>query len=100
MSMTDLTKITTPFGLLDEETQDALMAHGGPYEYWASIGKWSDVRLNPAWGVATTYRVKPQPPKPREWWINYDNDVVLIYQPDNDGSFKKGGYIHVREVQE
>ena len=98
--MTDLTKITTPFGLLDEETQDALMAHGGPYEYWASIGEWSDVRLNPAWGVATTYRVKSLPPKPREWWINYDNDLVLRYQPDNDGSFKKGGYIHVREVLE
>lgn len=27
--MIDLTKITTPFGLLDAETQEALKAHGG-----------------------------------------------------------------------
>jgi hypothetical protein len=26
--MTDLTKITTPFGLLDPETKEALRAHG------------------------------------------------------------------------
>ena len=62
--MTDLTKITTPFGLLDAETQEALRAHGGPYEWWR--GAWEDVE--PMWGKTTTYRVKPQPPKPREWW--------------------------------
>ena len=27
----DLTTLTTPFGLLDRETQEALKAHGGPY---------------------------------------------------------------------
>jgi hypothetical protein len=28
--MKDLTKITEPFGLLDPETQEALVVHGGP----------------------------------------------------------------------
>ena len=32
--MRDLTKITTPYGLLDEATQKALQDHGGPYEEW------------------------------------------------------------------
>jgi hypothetical protein len=101
MSMTDLTKITTPFGLLNKETQDALIAHGGPYEYWASIGEWSDVRLNPAWGVATTYRVKPLPPKPREWWLCRDEKDHPFSVWDNlpaDDVWSE--VIHVREVLE
>lgn len=66
--MTDLTKITTPFGLLDYETREALKAHGGPYEMVGSAGAWIVVG-DPAWSGGTTYRVKPQPPKPREWWM-------------------------------
>lgn len=69
----DLTAITTPFGLLDEATQAALMAHGGPYEYWSVWTEmaWSAVG-RPEWRPHTTYRVRPapvEPPKPREWWI-------------------------------
>lgn len=54
----DLTKITTPFGLLDEETQRALLAHGGPYEFYSSSG-WS--RVSPVWSKAATYRVAELP---------------------------------------
>lgn len=97
--MTDLTKIITPFGLLDKETQDALIAHGGPWEYFGDDEEWHTETIQ-TWCSGTTYRVKPQPPKPREWWVNYDNDLVLIYQPDDDGSFREAGYIHVREVLE
>lgn len=57
--MTDLTKITTPFGLLDPETQEALKAHGGPYECWDG-GKWLGW-VYPSWLGDNTYRVKPQP---------------------------------------
>ena len=39
--MTDLTDLKTPFGLLDRETQEALKAHGGPYEYWNG-GSWTN----------------------------------------------------------
>jgi hypothetical protein len=52
----DLTKITAPFGLLPKETQDALKAHGGPYEIWRENG-WDE--WLPLWTVTATYRVKP-----------------------------------------
>lgn len=63
----DLTKITTPFGLLDAETQKALSAHGGPWESYAAGCKWVHCP-SPAWVDSSTYRVKPAPPKPRECW--------------------------------
>ena len=66
--MTDLTTITTPFGLLDTETREALRAHGGPYEFVDISGSWDEIDA-PAWQKNSTYRVKPAPPKPREWWI-------------------------------
>ena len=64
--MIDLTKIATPFGLLDAETQEALRAHGGPYEVYRSLG-WGDV-LQPSFDAIYAYRVKPARPKPRECW--------------------------------
>ena len=63
---TDLTTITMPFGLLDAETQEALKAHGGPYEWYASCDGWAE--WTPNWDWPNTYRVKPAPPKPRERW--------------------------------
>ena len=62
----DLTAITTPFGLLDAETQEALKAHGGPYEWYVSRDGW--IEWTPNWDWQNTYRVKPAPPKPRERW--------------------------------
>lgn len=41
--MKDLTKITTPFGLLDKETQDALReyhASGGVVEWYSNFAGW------------------------------------------------------------
>jgi hypothetical protein len=66
--MTDLTDLKTPFGLLDRETQEALKAHGGPLQFLNLHGKWqtSDVM---DWYANSTYRVRPAPPKPREWWL-------------------------------
>ena len=54
----DLTAITTPFGLLDEATQDVLRAHGGPYEMWDGA-EWDEGI--PSWYGDYTYRVKPGP---------------------------------------
>jgi hypothetical protein len=56
--MIDLTKIEKPFGLLDAETQAALIAHDGPIEMVAS-GKWKSVL--PSFDPDLTYRAKPQP---------------------------------------
>jgi hypothetical protein len=107
--MTDLTAITTPFGLLDEVygpgTQEALKAHGGPWEYYDDGAKWEDCQI-PMWVDRTTYRVKPAPPKPREWWATNQilhptlekatkfRDELIAENPGCDFS----AIIHVREV--
>lgn len=99
--MIDLTKITTPFGLLDKETQDALRAHGGPYEWFsceAGVALWVDDRdPDETFQYAhLAIRVKPQPPKPREWWI------VGLLLSDNEAEARDLAMgreiIHVREV--
>lgn len=61
----DLTKITTPFGLLDEATQAALKAHGGPYEWWDVDCDFVAVD-QPVWAARIVYRVAPSaaPAKP------------------------------------
>lgn len=56
----DLTQITTPFGLLDEETQKALKAHEGGVEYYRYDGLWSFTG-GPVWEKHLTYRAKPEP---------------------------------------
>ena len=66
--MIDLTKIREPFGLLDEATQKALREHGGPYQRFWSEG-WKDT-ADPRWWKELAYRVKPAPPKPREFWMS------------------------------
>ena len=105
--MTDLTKIATPFGLLDAETQKALQEHGGPYEIFNEDG-WSKPRRI-SWFKSSVYRVKPKPPKPREWWINvyfdkagYLNAGQLHFTRSKADEFGDGRIecIHVREVLE
>ena len=54
----DLTAVTTPFGLLDAATQEALRAHGGPYEMWDGA-EWDEGI--PSWYGDSTYRVQPKP---------------------------------------
>lgn len=73
----DLTKITTPFGLLDAETQKALKAHGGPYEIYDGPD-WIEYRGEP-WGpLHSVYRVRPEPPKPREVWVVFYPDGSVL----------------------
>ena len=100
--MTDLTKITTPFGLLDAETQGAMKAHGGPYEFWSGEGWNYTDYCNNDWAIA--HRVKPTPPKPREWWLRLDargnecgTDRVIGPPPPN---WNPDLTIRVREVIE
>lgn len=94
--MIDLTKITTPFGLLDEETKEALKSHKGEIEIYTS-GGWC-VCVRPPWDCACTYRAKPGP---REFWIRAGGAFSSreAAQADKD-RFKSipGDIIHVREV--
>lgn len=103
--MTDLTAITTPYGLLDPETQEALKAHGGPYECYTlgSEGEWTLLNWQFNWFNGHVYRVKPAPPKPREWWITtYDGmawDDEASAQMHNEGFHHLAAeIILVREV--
>jgi hypothetical protein len=97
--MTDLTAITTPFGLLDEATREALKAHGGPIEIYTGKG-WGE-RPDERWWDTLVYRVKPQPPKPREWWVTGDS---TLWRTEYDAEEwvelnpQHGPIIHVREV--
>ena len=93
----DLTTITSPFGLLDRETQEALMAHGGPYERW--IGDiWAKMTPTFKWQGENTYRVKPAPPKPREWWVSGGNCIWDTYAEAYNACDRGEKPIHVREV--
>lgn len=56
----DLTAITTPFGLLDEATQEALRAHGGPFQCYGVLGEWFDIE-SVSWQPSCAYRAKPAP---------------------------------------
>jgi hypothetical protein len=73
----DLTTITTPWALLDDATREALIQHGGPYEYANAATYWRFVpSISPAWFPGTVYRVAPQP---REWWITGGNCLWDTY---------------------
>ena len=96
--MTDLTKIEKPFGLLDAETQEALKAHGGPYEYFGS-GEWRAFAApTPVFDLWFTYRVKPQPPKPREFWLLDGRVYESPINADCANFGRAEEVIHVREV--
>lgn len=73
--MTDLTKITTPFGLLDEETQRALKECGGPWEIFDYRGKWSS-RDKPEFCKSHAYRQKPQPREYVAWVVVADDGEI------------------------
>ena len=100
----DLTAITTPFGLLDRETQEALKAHGGQLQYFCAGAYWLDQSGLPQWFPELAYRVKPEP---REWHAVgrhlYDTeaDAVAFRQTcaDMHGPHHlETPIIHVREV--
>lgn len=59
---TDLTRITTPFGLLNEKIQSALKSYykaGGEIEYY--VGHMWNHTTDPRWSASTTYRASLGP---------------------------------------
>ena len=100
----DLTKITTPYGLLDADTQKALREHGGPYEEWTGEKEWLVIERATHFRNKAVYRVKPQPPKPREWWIGFhSNGCYVLFKAEQDGrlhGWKPDDLVRVREVLE
>ena len=105
--MTDLTKIKTPYGiLLDEqpEVAKALRECGGPWQELSIYsGSWLDLHdEEPRWKeLGRTYRQKPQPPKPLEFWIeiNPTGSIVCTYHYNPyHPVYSSSRLIHVREV--
>jgi hypothetical protein len=92
----DLTAITTPFGLLDDATREALKAHGGPYQVYGPDGNWTS--WPPGWHVNCVYRVKPSPPKPREWWVSGGNCIWDTYTEAYNACDRGEKPVRVREV--
>lgn len=89
--MTDLTKITTPFGLLDGETQQVLRSYEGGIEKYLGSGWWAEVF--PKWVPYMTYRAT-LPVKPS---INWDHvSPTLNYLARDRG----GGLFLYREAPE
>lgn len=99
MMFSDLTQINVPFGLLDPETQEALKAHGGPFEVFAGRewGKPYSQRPN-EFAIDFAYRVKPTPATPREWWITGGN-CAWSSRAEAEANCDYGDIIiHAREV--
>jgi hypothetical protein len=81
----DLSKITTPLGILkdeDPDTYNALIKHGGPYQCYAQdlCGKeykWQDrTDIKPLDRHALAWRVKPEA---TEWFLNIYSTSVYAY---------------------
>jgi hypothetical protein len=87
----DLTQITTPFGLLNDETRAALKAHGGPYEFWKDRETWGNIEA-PSWSGNLVYRVKPQPPtKPSIDWSHVAPEYKWLARDDCDNAYLYAG---------
>ena len=107
----DLTAITVCYGLLDETygpgTSEDFHAHGGPYEIRRGF-LWGDHTIGDDFDPWYTYRVKPTPPKPREWWAvglhlhktRDDAERFLRELSEEYPNMNFGHVIHVREVLE
>jgi hypothetical protein len=93
----DLTKINVPFGLLDRDTQEALKAHGGPLQILNYQGIWGTIPLRRHWQQNYTYRVRPAPPKPREWWINTISHAMIRAEDGLRPAHGAGGWVRVIE---
>ena len=68
---------------------------------YGMAGAWDDV-IHPDWDFANyNYRIKPEPPKPREWWISSHGGFTAPAYP-NEASARAyplaHEVIHVREV--
>ena len=88
----DLTNITTPFGLLNETTQEALKTHEGPWEMY-DIGGWT-LNPKPMWSKCRVYRVKRMPVVVKQkvhqalWGIDLIITATAIDGVIDESSFK------------
>ena len=99
----DLTQITCPFGMLDDDTQERLKACD-KVQYFATIGWFDqDDRDNRPWNLSYTFRARPQP-KRLVTWLRWDETNSPIYFDDlyeaDQFLTEVGGYIYRIERDE
>ena len=95
----DLTQITCPFGMLDDDTQERLRACGET-QYFTT--RWQDRGTPIVWDVYLTYRAKPQP-KRLVTWVHWDEDDAVCCETRKEADQclnNYGGYIYRIERDE
>ena len=94
----DLTQITCPFGMLDDDTQERLRACGET-QYFTT--RWQDRGTPIVWDVYLTYRAKPQR---LAMWLQWDEDNEGLFCEDRREAERclkmYGGYIYRVERDE
>lgn len=82
--------------MTDAEKGALLLAHceGKVIEYYAGCGNWEATSCQPWEWAVDAYRVRPEPKKPREWWIYPDTGIIRYHKPACPHA------VHVREVME
>ena len=98
----DLTQITCPFGMLDDDTQERLKACD-KVQYFATIGWFDqDDRDNRPWNLSYTFRAKPKPKRVVTWLLSDEGSwcfyPTLPRAIDGQGFY--GGYIYRIERNE
>ena len=85
----DIYSIEKPFGLLDDETKAALLAHksaGGKVEWFS--GTWGQLNCQREWFDGSTYRAGRKP-EPRVIWVNeYLDGFGAAYTSENSAKDK------------
>lgn len=97
----DLTAINVPFGLLDDATREALKAELFKPDVRLQFfdgTEWCDSKDRPERNAWMCYRVKPQPPAPREWWVTGGNCIWDTYADAQNACDPGEKPVKVREV--
>ena len=95
----DLTKITCPFGMLNDDTQERLRACDD-VEVWDGQ-QWVNNEAS-AWYCYYTYRAKPKP-KRLVTWVHWDEDDAVCCETRKEANQclnNYGGYIYRIERDE
>jgi hypothetical protein len=82
----DIFNITTPFGLLDEATQEALKGWKGKWEVYSYQG-WDEITI-PRWSNLSTYRAIPLPlTKPSINWDHVSEKWQWLAKDENGRTY-------------
>ena len=95
----DLTKITCPFGMLDDDTQERLMDCDETQYFMAS---WLDRKIPVLWCDNVTYRAKPKPQR-LVTWVHWDEDDAVCCETHKEANQclnNYGGYTYRIERDE